>query len=399
MSHSDNERIYNRIYKCCGELGFPYPERTYFDYHSTEFSLNSKKQKLLDIGYLLWHGYDVRADIHHIYSDAHSSVSEQDVRYTICSLLAELLGERTTYIEFKFRNININYLIDTLFESILKYYHIPIYQSHYLKSPLDMTEFDIRNCNPWKEVANKYVGNSFLYSEKHDLVCTPDKEIIENFNASAKPEYEYKLNVPVYPWYGNPLKANVIILSLNPGYVERESTIAKLFKYLPQGLVEEYSEHLRSMLTFECNGFLPQQYKDKDISPRDLANIHQSYYWLDRLTSAFVNKETNLNFEQINNRFAVIQYIGYSSKKFKPFNNRQILPSQHYTKQLIQYILHNNPNTVFIVPRAEKKWREFLGSMWIDDRFFVSNLPISQRFSKSTLGEAAYTKVIEAFKR
>lgn len=261
-----------------------------------------------------------------------------------------------------------------------------------------MTQTELRNCNPWQEVADKSVGNSFLFSAKNDLVCTADKEIIEDFNKSVEPEYEYKLNVPAYPWYGNPLTAKVIVLSLNPGYVERESTIAKLFKYLPQGMVEEYAEHLRSMLTFDCSGFLPIQYPNKDISPRDLANIHQSYYWLDRLTSAFVNKGTNLNFEQINNSFAVIQYIGYSSKKFKPFRNRQILPSQHYTKQLIQHILINNPDTVFIVPRAERKWREFLGSMWNDEKFFVSNLPISQRFSKSTLGETAYAKVIVAFK-
>lgn len=163
MGYADNERIYNKIYKSCSEFGFPYPERAYFDYQSAEFSFNSQKQKLLDIGYLLWHGYDVRADIYHTYNGAHSSVSEQDVRYTICSLLAELLGERTTYTAYKFRNLNINYLIDTLFETILKYYHIPISQPHYLKSPLDMPESDLRNCNPWKEVANKYVGNSFLY--------------------------------------------------------------------------------------------------------------------------------------------------------------------------------------------------------------------------------------------
>ena len=53
---------YDRIYKAYGELGFPHAERTYFDHIGTEFSYNTIERKLLDIGYLLWHGYDVRAD-------------------------------------------------------------------------------------------------------------------------------------------------------------------------------------------------------------------------------------------------------------------------------------------------------------------------------------------------
>lgn len=262
-----------------------------------------------------------------------------------------------------------------------------------------MTETELRDCNPWREVADLSAGNDFLLSDKHNLVCSGDKELIEAFNATAKPEHEYHLNVPAYPWYGNPLIAKVIVLSLNPGYSERESKIAALYKMLPQGLVESYAVHLRSMLTFDCYSFLPEDFGPHGVTTRDLANIHQSYYWLDRLTSAFVNKDTGLSFEQINDRFAVVQYVGYSSKKYAPFKRGQLLPSQNYTKQLIQFILHNNPDTVFIVPRAVKNWKYLLGSMWDDKRFFISNLPISQRFSADTLGEEAYSKTIEAFKK
>lgn len=266
-----------------------------------------------------------------------------------------------------------------------------------------MTETELRECNPWLEVADLYVGNDFLLSDKHNLICSADKEIIETFNASAKPEHQYHLNVPAYPWYGNPLTAKVIVLSLNPGYDERQSKIAALYKMLPQGFVEGYAIHLRSMLTFECNSFLPEDFGPHGVSTRDLANIHQSYYWLDRLTRAFVDSKTNrtgLSFEQINDRFAVVQYVGYSSPKYAPFKRNQLLPSQNYTKQLIQFVLHNNPDTVFIILRAEKSWRSLLGSsMWNDDRIFASNQPRSQWFSAKTLGEEAYSKIIKAFKR
>lgn len=392
---------YDRIYRDYGELGFPHAERTYFDYLGTEFSYNTIEQKLLDIGYLLLHDYDVRSDIHHTYSDAHPSVSQNDVRQTIYILLAELWRGKPEYVEQMFRYKSMDGLIDELFTAVLRYYHLPInhYQPHYLKDPLDMTETELRNCNPWREVADLSAGNDFLLSDKHNLVCSDDKEMIEAFNATAKPEHRYHLNVPAYPWYGNPLTAKVIVLSLNPGYSERESKIAALYKMLPQGFVEGYAIHLRSMLTFDCHSFLPEDFGPHGVTIRDLANIHQSHYWQDRLTSAFVNKDTGLTFEQINDRFAVIQFIGYSSKKYAPFKRGQLLPSQNYTKQLIQFILHNNPDTIFIVPRAVKNWKSLLGSMWDDNRFFVSSLPISQRFSADTLGEEAFSKIIEAFKK
>ena len=392
---------YDRIYHRYGSLGFPHAERTYFDHLGTEFSYNTKEQKLLDIGYLLCNGYDVRADIHNTYSDAHPSVSLHDVRQTIYILLAELWGGRPEYVEQMFRCKSIDGLIDELFTAVLRYYHQPIHwqEPHYLKDPLKMTETELRACNPWHEVAARYDRNSFLLSDKNNLVYTQDKEIIEEFNNSAKPEYKYHLNVPAYPWYGNPLTAKVIALSLNPAYSVRESKIASLYKLLPERIVEGFSNHLRTMLTFDCQSFLPQKNGDKEINSRDLANIIQSYYWIDRLKNAFVNDDTGLTFEDINNKFAIIQYVGYSSIKYKPFSKHRILHSQNYTRQLIQYILHNNRDTVFIVPRAEKSWRTFLDTMWENDRFFVSNAPRSQHFSANVIGQDEYDKIIAAFKK
>lgn len=390
---------YYRRYRRFGVLSFPRTERTYFDYLSTEFSDNSKEQKLLDIAYLLWNGYDVRSDIHLTYSDGHLSVSQQNVRQTIYILLAELWGGRPEYVEQMFRNKSMDGIIDELFTALLRYYHIPIniQEPHYLKDPLIMTEVELRVCNPWREVAGHYDSKEFLLSDKNCQVCAQDIEMLKQFNASAKPEHEYHLNVPAFPWYGNPLKAKVIALSLNPAYTDRQAKMMTLFKLLPDNIINGFTEHLRSMLTFDCDSFLPKSNGKSKITSLDIANIHQNYYWYDRLVSAFVDKNRNISFERINDRFAIIQFVGYSSKKYKPFKNGQILPSQNYTKQVIQYILHNNTDTVFIVPRAEKIWKAFLGSLWDDSRFFVSNLPISQRFSASSFGNGAYEKIIEAF--
>lgn len=391
---------YNRIYRAYGELGFPYPERVYFDHLGYEFSYNSRQQKLLDIGYLLWHGYDVRADIHHTYSDAHQSVSQNDVRETLYILLAELWSGRPKYVEQMFRNKSMDGLIDELFTAILRYYHLPYnhYQPHYLKDPLDMDNIDIVSTNPWADVASKYMTNRFLYSKDDEYVCEGDIPFIEAYNEKAKPETQFNLHVPVYPWYGNPLTAKVIVLSLNPGYDDKETTIAHIIQNLPQRLTEGYTEHLRKMLRFDVTGFLPSDEKHDGVSYRDLANLHQRWYWETRLKSAF--ESDSLDFETINERFAVIEYIGYSSMKKPDKMLKTLLPSQKYTKQLIQYILHNSEDTVFIVARSVNEWKAFLGNIWTsyEDRFIVSNAYLGQHFTEKSLPEGSYEKIINAFK-
>lgn len=389
---------YDKRYRTYGELGFPHAERVYFDWSAHEFGDISNHQKLLDIGYLITQGYDIRADIHSTYLN-HPSVSKDNVRHSIYILLAELWGGRTEYVERMFKHKSFEGLMDELFTAVARYYHKPTdkYKPHYLKDPLDMTEEDIRGTNPWSEVANKYHRNYFLYNETEEYVCEDDRDMINTFNLSAKPEHQYHLNVPAYPWYGNPLEAKVIVLSLNPGYVERESIIGKILMHLPAGLVEGYALHLRSMLTFDCHSFLPEDKGKLNVTYRDLANLHQSWYWIDRLQKAFVNEKTGLTIDNVLDRFAVIEYLGYSSEKYKEFKGGAFLPSQQYTKQLIQYILHNNPDTIFIVARNVKTWRNFLGTMWTDERFIVSKDYLGQRFTNDILGEN-YEKVIAAFK-
>lgn len=381
-----------------GYLELPYAERVYFDHIGDEFKMNSIKDKLLDIGYMLFHNYDVRSVIHHTYSDAHITVTEDNVRYTICLLLAELLNSAPINLLLKYEQLSTDRLIDVLFSYLTRYYHLDPNGKHYLKFSIDMTEDEIKRLNPWKEVVDKYVGSKFLYSNENNLVIESDKEIINNFNNNIKKEeYKYHLNVPAYPWYGNPLKAKVIVLTLNPGYVERESAIARVIQNLPERYTEGYTEHLRRMLLFDCGSFLPDNLGLKGMTYRDLANLHQSWYWEDRLTKAFENNDTRLSFEDINSNFAVIQYIGYSSKKYSPFRKGIMLPSQYYTRQLIEYILMNN-ETLFIVPRNVEMWKQFLGNLWDEERFIISKDYLGQRFTKSILGDEAFDKVVKAFK-
>jgi len=262
-----------------------------------------------------------------------------------------------------------------------------------------MTESELRNRNPWKEVAEMYNTHDILYSQAENKVCACDRDMIEEFNKTAEDKHQYKLNVPAYPWYGNPLTAKVIVLSLNPGYVEKESVIAKILQQLPTGLVKGYTEHLRKILTFDCQTFMPENRGTGPDEPdnRDIANAHNSWYWEDRLKKGFVNVENGPTFEQVNRRFAVIQYIGYSSVKYHPFKGNKRLPSQDFTRDLIQYIVSNNKDTLFIVARKVDMWKKLLGDIWTDDRFIVSSDYLGQRFTPGILKES-HPRIIAAFK-
>ena len=259
---------------------------------------------------------------------------------------------------------------------------------------------DIFALNPWVDVANKYKESDFLFSRNEQFICEADKKIIEDFNKTVDEEYQYILNVPAYPWYGNPLKANVIILSLNPGYVEKEITISKFLQKLPLEFTEGFIDHLRKMLTFEVDGFLPMKLGKNGIFFRDLANILQSWYWEDRFIKEFNNNETELTYEEINSKFSVIQFIGYSSKKYKAFKKNQLLPSQEYTKNLIHQIVKHNKNAIFIIARHKKIWKNFCGKLWEDNsnRFIETHDYLGQRFTKEILGQESYSKIVDALK-
>lgn len=391
---------YDRYHRL-SEMSFPCTDRVYFDWLAHEYHDIPTRQKLLDIAYMLLHGYDVRDFIHNTYK-SREYVYEENVRTSIFMLMAELWETNEDKVEQMYINKNLDAVIDDFFSILKRYYHVPndIFKPHYIKDPQRMNEFELTENNPWSNVALKYKGNSFLLSDNEIFVCDEDRPMIEEFNNSVKrDEYKYKLNLPVYPWYGNPLSAKVIVLSQNPAWNEKQDEIVLEMVTENHPALKGFTDHLRYMLDFKCSGFLPSDESINGKSPRDLANKHMSCYWQNRLVGAFANNQIGLTIDDILDRFAIIQYVGYSSKKYKPFKKDALLPSQYYTKQLIEFILRQHPDTVFIVPRNVKRWKAFLGDLWnvFSDRFIVGIHYRSQ--SLKTMSDNDKEKVIKAFKQ
>ena len=258
---------------------------------------------------------------------------------------------------------------------------------------INLKEEELLEQNPWRDVAQQYgIDNNFLFApddKKYRYVCENDLKTIEDFNNQVKDENcKYQLNCPAYPWLGNPLKAKVILLSLNPGYDNNEQTFGKsILSNLPENIVNEYAQYLRKTLILKSEGMLPP----KGIT-RDLANFHGSFYWYNRIDKAFINPEDmkrkpDIDFEQVNKNLAVIQLVGYSSCRFHPFYKGQNLNSQDFTRKLITYILHNR-DTIFVILRSVDMWAALLGDEFTKNiNRFIIRVNRNQSISVNALKE------------
>lgn len=394
---------YENIYR----YGFPHRRRTYFDCFEDAFAHTTIRQKLLDIGYLLTKGYDVRSEIHSTYQE-HITVKEDDVRYTLNILLAELLNEDVFAVQLSHDDWTTDQIIDELFSQLLRYYNFPLKWSlfdndHYLKNPMDITALDLQETNGWEIVVAQFNGNTGLYDVSgKEYIYPGDESFVHDFNDKHKESEKFVLNTIPYPWLGNPIKAKVVILSQNPGWVENSGKIIPMMlQRIPQ-IAEEIMEFFRKTYRLDSKCFMPEDWnKSLGFSARDAYNAMGDWYWKKRfhfLTDEGVNEET------IYNNIAVVQYIPYSSVKYAPLPQNVILPSQIYTRRLIDYIRLNNKSTIFIVPRAVKLWEKFLGQIWADleeQGRIIKHLPKTYRtqyISSSCLGADNFEHIVKIFK-
>ena len=93
--------------------------------------------------------------------------------------------------------------------------------------------------NPWLDVADRIQGNpscalfyqgdpnyfvASLGKDGHDIK-DEDELITYKLPSSKNDEYNLITCIPPEPWQGNPLEAKLVILTLNPGYVEKQNHI------------------------------------------------------------------------------------------------------------------------------------------------------------------------------
>jgi len=197
--------------------------------------------------------------------------------------------------------------------------------------------------NPWAELVWEIEGN--LYKPLSNNVHPEDKESINQFNYSCRQEAEkYMLNILPEPFWGNVLDAKIIILTRNPGYV--------IEKNRDEYELLEEKEQIQ-LIKDQCNLMLLH---GRELIPKNpVYNSISDYYW-DKKT-----KELRKLYPNANSEIAVIQYIGYSSEKYKNFPKKisknlenGLLPTQYFTVRVVRYLMQQN--RVIVIARGETDW-------------------------------------------
>ncbi len=245
--------------------------------------------------------------------------------------------------------------------------------------------------NPWEHVAKMYesLEEDCLFSSSKSYVCEGDEQAIDVYNEKVDKAIEGKdeetklrilrdkiiTNIPAEPWWGNPLEARLIILSLNPGYVpEVNMTLAKLMQS-KEVVRKQVIEYKRKTLLFQVHSLMPEKKDNIEGSPitcKDAINMLGDWYWykkLEQLRKDVYIENASIDETKFFRKIALVELHGYSSqtsnRTFPRIDNT--LESQQFTKEMIWYLAKDKKKDVrFLIMRSTKKWINLLS-----EEFFV----------------------------
>lgn len=209
------------------------------------------------------------------------------------------------------------------------------------------TKERLLNDNPWLYMAERIKDDEYVKVE--DYVNSQDKEVVEKFMAvEDKEEYKLQLSMIPKPFLGNPLNAEVVILTLNPGYNAKYD-------------VEEYDnctpEQQKRFIETKCRIMLLQDNRCIQDGDNEYMNQLEANYWKQMLKDVLALPEAN-------KKIAIVQFLGYSSVAYKDIpqrffdNDKTLLPTQEYTIRLVRYLMQQGK--VIVITRAKNKWYDHI---------------------------------------
>lgn len=428
------QKIYESAFYPYGDgiITLPHRIRAYIDSSSDEFSHLTIENKLCDLGFAVTRGInlytEIKKDISEHAKDVQYRSYEDNIKSSLFSYIDYLRETETllTEILLEQKDIDLMQLVDLLVEEILlRYNEYPDVNSNeytiiFRSIPLDYTaiinRFNIKSSeekqscynylltaqesiskavinkdyvlylNRWKELLPKLSGYDLYFAD--DLVFPGDEEYVYAYNEKQKdnPTRQLVLCVPPEPWSGNILNSKLVILSLNPGYVEYlNKNLANMFK--PQ-MAEEIMEDKRKVLSMEGTKF---DYYEP-------TRILGDYYWRKKIlplgTAVYGEQEK----ENIFNHVSLCQYFAYTSLVSPSIKN--LFPSQKFTKMVLFYLATSAKEVKFLVMRHEAQWKTLMGEglwnyLYDNNRLLVSKNYANQSLTEKNIGIENYRIIVE----
>ena len=217
--------------------------------------------------------------------------------------------------------------------------------------------------NPWLYMAKEIENNEYVKAGEY--VHPQDKEVIERYAASdLKDEFKLQLSMIPKPFMGNPLDAEVVVLTLNPGYNEKYD-------------VDEYEkctpEQRKRFIETKCRIMALQDDRCIQDGENEYMNLPEASYWKNKLKTVLAISP------DANKKLAIIEYMGYSSRMYKDIprklftNGSTLLPTQEYTIRLVRYLMQQDK--VIVITRAANKWFEHIPELKYYKKKIMLNSP------------------------
>lgn len=213
----------------------------------------------------------------------------------------------------------------------------------------------LRKANPWKRIAEEYEKRG--YKDYRDTVHPDDKPVVDEYNKTAKDEHRLQLHLPPEPFWGNPLTAEVAILMLNPGYVE---LCNELYNDLHEDEKKMFIKAKCSTLSIQDKWCVPNG-DDMDPDLADILNRIGEYYWTGKTGDGGKLGKLFKEFPCANKKIAIIQLLGYHSKRYKAvpkklLEGKFLFPTQEYAIRLVRYLIKQDK--LIIIARGKRIWYE-----------------------------------------
>lgn len=398
--------IYYDQYGNLDDLGLPCSPRTYFDPICSEYSEYSAENKMLDIGYLTTHGYDIRKDIYYCFQH-YDHVTEDEVHRAVQTLEAAASGVDLYKSGIRFRKNSLETDIDLMLEEIMRRYRFPrpTYERHYMAEDCyKMADWEINQLNGWKQ---PYIdmGNETRYSPfyiKDGTITYPgDQAILLNHNNDEHKPNKIVTALRPEPWYGEVLNAKLIILGNMPvyeDYICRSQNIALDIRikeqidiyvnyWLELGLGNGWGTHY-------LYGFEKYPWDDS-IDIMDFYYSPTYHHWVKELQE--LSESSDIHKDRIFGNTAIINaFPYYNQTPGAKHLGLGMLPSHYFLRQLLRYITINNPDTLIVIPskKLDGAWRTILADVYYSNRIVVcQNANTALSLSRRALGEELYDAI------
>lgn len=223
---------------------------------------------------------------------------------------------------------------------------------------IEVSESSIKLKNGWNLLTDRMYGCPIWSDKEEDELIYPgDATFIHAFNKKTELDYRFVVGVPPMPFSGNLLRAKIVILTLNPGYVENAN------KNKCRGMSDTEKGQLlclmRNALSLHGCGI----YDEHECSRKQ-----GDFYWqrsFSKLAMDAYGKPSEEIGHPIFEDIAFLQLMGYHSKKFKYSVGIKHLPSTIFTNLLVKYLAVKT-NKTFLVLRSEMLWKEIFGEeLWM----------------------------------